>query len=226
MESDLNTLGSVADSLRRTCVTSDHSCLGPQSALTGRQPVLTVLLQSTTFLTIKLDTFPLFSFAGYPNRKVVGGRCSERFCCVSFRLAKRPPWRPVGSGNSTCHPTLEACPKTGTLSCHGQSCPRFQLRVLWALILEQGFLPYQLAHNAIKRLLRRSFHRARFHVESVANRNAYLLKQAIGALNSCVIYTTPKRAVCCKSRESMSPQRTRLALRHGTPRQDVKTSLY
>lgn len=120
----------------------------------------------------------------------LAGRCSERFCCVSFRLAKRPPWRPVGSGNSTCHPTLEACPKTGTLSCHGQSCPRFQLRVLWALILEQGFLPYQLAHNAIKRLLRRSFHRARFHVESVANCNAYLLKQAIGALN-CMIYTTP-----------------------------------
>jgi hypothetical protein len=43
VESDLNTLGSVADSLRRTCVTSDHSCLGPQSALTGRQSVLTVL---------------------------------------------------------------------------------------------------------------------------------------------------------------------------------------
>jgi hypothetical protein len=35
--SRLNTLGSVADCLRRTCVTSDHSCLGLQSALTRRR---------------------------------------------------------------------------------------------------------------------------------------------------------------------------------------------
>jgi hypothetical protein len=172
----------------------------------------------------------VFSFAGFPIGKVIGWACSERFCCVSFRLERA---------------TLASC-WVGQLSKatpNTRSLPKdWNVIVSWAIMSTvptshplgvytgTRFFPVSTRSYAIKRLLRRSFHRARLHVELVSNRNAYP-SRGQPLCCACDLYhasvsagkASPSQSKACYKSHA---HHTRLALRHGTTRQDVKASLY
>jgi hypothetical protein len=151
---------------------------------------------------------------------------------VAYRSdSNEPRWRPVGSGNSRKpHPTLEADLGTWQVIVSWQSCPRFITCHAFGRLYKFKVLYFnQHARMQLRAFASRFLSRAWLHVELVANRNAYP-SRGQPLCCACDLHhasvsagkASPSQSeACCKSHA----HHTRVALRHGTTRQDVKASL-